>query len=185
MRQLAKAEALGYLLRQMMAMVGYRPAVALSAALVSFACGGLPPRVVNPTLPLDEHRATQLINEAFRADHEHPVQGRDLPLSETEALHVDVNAQNRKYGVAYVTGQERSLLGAMLPPRDPAMGDALQLVSGLGPDDNARVLVLEDSDYVFDDHVGGAHEASSLSAELKLKRDVHDFLVRAHAEKWP
>ena len=36
-----------------------------------------------------------------------------------------------------------------------------------------------------DPRVGEAHEASSLTAELKLKRDVHDFLVRAHAEKWP
>ncbi len=166
-------------------MVGYRPALALGAALVSLACGGLPPRVVNPSQPLDEHRAVQLINEAFRDEHEHPVLGGSLPLSETRALHVDVNAQNRKYGVAYVTGQERELLGPMLPPRDPAMGDALQLVSGLGPDDNARVLVLEDGDYVFDEHGPKANEASSLTAEAKLKRDVRDFLIRAHAEKWP
>jgi len=44
---------------------------------------------------------------------------------------------------------------------------------------------LQDTDYVFDDHLGEAHESSTLTAELKLKRDVHDFLVRAHGEKWP
>ena len=66
-----------------------------------------------------------------------------------------------------------------------AMGDALQLVSGLGEDGDARVLVLRDSDYQYDDHVGDEHEQPSLTAELKLKRDVHDFIVRAHAEKWP
>jgi hypothetical protein len=38
------------------------------------------------------------------------------------------------------------------------MGDALQLVSGLGPDGDARVLVLQDSDYMFEDHVGEATE---------------------------
>ena len=185
MRQLAKAEPLGYLLPQMMAMVGSRPALALGAALVSLACSGPPPRTVNPTRPLDERRAIQLIIEAFRDERDRPVQGNDLALSETQHLHVDVNAQDRKYGVAYVTAQERIALGSTLPPRDPAMGDALQLVSGLGSDEDARVLVLQDSDYAFDDHVGEAHEASSLTAELKLKRDVHDFLVRAHAEKWP
>jgi hypothetical protein len=108
-----------------------------------------------------------------------------LVLSETRNLHVDVNAQDRKYGVAYVTAKERLEMESLLPPRDPAMGDALQLVSGLGADEDARVLVLQDLDYSFDDHVGEAHEASTLTAELKLKRDVHDFLVRAHVEKWP
>jgi hypothetical protein len=169
----------------MMAMVGYRPALALGAALLSLACGGLPPRTVNPTRPLDERRAIQLIIEAFREEQDHPVRGAELPLSDTQKLHVDVNAQDRKYGVAYVTAQERAALGNTLPPRDPAMGDALQLVSGLGAEENARVLVLQDSDYSFDDHEGAAHEASTLTAELKLKRDVHDFLVRAHSEKWP
>lgn len=170
-------------------MLGSRPALALGAALVSLACGAPPPRSVNPTRPLDERRAIELIIEAFREDHDRPIRGADLVLSDAPtlhvALHVDVNAQERKYGVAYVTAAERSALGSTLPPRDPAMGDALQLVSGLGADNDARVLVLQDSDYVFDDHVGEAHQASSLTAELKLKRDVHDFLVRAHSEKWP
>lgn len=168
-----------------MAKVGSRPALALGAALLSIACGGPPPRTVNPTRPLDERRAIELIIEAFRDEHDSPMQGPDVTLSETKKLHVDVNGQDRKYGVAYVTVSERLQLGAALPPRDPSMGDALQLVSGLGQDGDARVLVLEDTDYVYDDHVGEAHEASSLTAELKLKRDVHDFLVRAHTEKWP
>lgn len=184
-RQLAKAEALGYCLRRMSVMVGSRPALALGAALVSLACGGPPPRTVNPTRPLDERRAIELIVEVFREEHDRPVPGGDLALSATQHLHVDVSALSRKYGVAYVTGAERIELAQSLPPRDPVMGDALQLISGLGTDGDARVLVLQDSDYPFDDQVGVAHEASSVTAELKLKRDVHDFLVRAHAERWP
>ena len=166
-------------------MVGSRSALALGAALVSLACSGPPPRTVNPTRPLDERRAIELIIEAFRDEQDRPVRGGDLQLSDTQTLHIDVNAQDRKYGVAYVTAPERIALGSTLPPRDPAMGDALQLVSGLGADSAARVLVLQDSDYAFDDHLGEAHESSTLTAELKLKRDVHDFLVRAHSEKWP
>jgi len=167
-------------------MVGSRPALALVAALVSLACGGGPsPRSVNPTRPLDERRAIELIVEAFRDEHDRAVPGGTLSLSEAQTLHVDVNGQDRKYGVAYITASERITLGTTLPPRDPAMGDALQLVSGLGADGDARVLVLQDTDYVYDDHVGAGHEASSFAAELKLKQDVHDFLVRAHTEKWP
>jgi len=166
-------------------MVGYRPALALVATLVSLACSGPPPRTVNPTRPLDERRAIEVIIEAFRDEHDRAVPGGDLTLSDTQSLHVDVNGQDRKYGVAYVTAGERIALGTTLPPRDPAMGDALQLVSGLGADGDARVLVLQDYDYMFDDHVSKAHEASSFTAELKLKRDVHDFLERAHKEKWP
>jgi hypothetical protein len=169
----------------MLAMVGSRPALALGAALVSLACSGPPPRTVNASRPLDERRAIELIIEAFRDEHDRAVPGGSLMLSDSQRLHVDVNGQDRKYGVAYVTATERIALGTMLPPRDPAMGDALQLVSGLGTDGDARVLVLQDSDYAFDDHVGETHEPSSITAELKLKRDVHDFLVRAHNEKWP
>lgn len=169
----------------MKAMVGSRAALALGAALVSLACSGPPPRSANPTRPLDERRAIELIIEAFRDEHDRPVPGHDLELSDAQKLHIDVSGQEHQYGVAYVTATERAKLGTTLPARDPAMGDALQLVSGLGTDGDARVLVLQDSDYAFDDHVGEAHEASSMTAELKLKRDVHDFLVRAHTEKWP
>jgi len=163
----------------MLAKVRSRLALALLAALVSLACGGPPPRIVNPTRPLDEQRAIELIIQVFHDEKDRPVPGHDLVLSETHRLHVDVNAQDHKYGVAYVTAQERMDLGSTLPPRDPTMGDALQLVSGLGSDEDARVLVMQDWDYAFD------NQASSLTAELKLKRDVHDFLVRAHVEKWP
>jgi len=66
--------------------------------------------------------------------------------------------------------------------RDPTKGDALQLVSGIGPDSDARVCVLYDSEYLYDDHVGEAHEKSTTTAELKLRRDARDFLVYAHRE---
>ena len=165
-------------------MVGSRPALALAAALVSLACSGPPPRTVNPSRPLDERRAIELIGDAFRDEHDRGVPGGSLALSDTQSLHVDVNGQDRKYGVAYVTAAERISLGTTLPPRDPAMGDALQLVSGLGADGDARVLVLQDTDYMYDERAIEG-DAGSVATELRLKRDVHDFLVRAHKEKWP
>ncbi len=65
------------------------------------------------------------------------------------------------------------------------MGDALQLVSGLGDDGDARGLVLRDSDYLYDEQGGTQNERPSLGAEQRGARDVHDFGQRAHVEKWP
>ena len=158
---------------------------ALPVLLLVAACGGPPPRPPNPTRALDERRAIELIVQAFREEGDHPVPGNDVAISEVKRLHVDVASRGRKYGVAYVTSAERLDLGSALPEKDPTMGDALQLVSGLGEDGDARVLVIRDADYTYDDHVGAEHEASALTAELKLKRDIRDFIVRAHTENWP
>lgn len=154
-------------------------------ATLTLACGGPPPRTANPTRPLEERRALDVIAEAFRQENETPVPGGDVSLSLQSRLHVDVQAGGKRFGVAYVTAKERAELGRALPARDPSMGDALQLVSGLGTDGDARVCVLYDSDYLYDDQVGEAHEKSTLTAELKLRRDVRDFLVIAHRERLP
>ena len=155
----------------------------LSTGMLS--CGSPPPRAPNPTRPLDERRAVEIILQAFRDERDAPVRGHPVPLAPGKTLEVDVASQGKKYGVAYVTSNERTELGAALPARDPSMGDALQLVSGAGDQGDARILVLHDADYVYDDQVGEEHEETTVTAELKLRRDVRDFLVRAHAEKWP
>lgn len=165
-----------------MAVDGRLPVV---LALLAFACSSPEPRAPNPTRALDERRAIEIILAAFADERDRPVPGRMVHLAQGQELEVDVSSQGRKYGVAYVTANERAKLGAVLPPRDPSMGDALQLVSGLGDDTDARVLVLQDSSYLYDDHVGEEHRETTVTAELKLRRDVRDFLVRAHAEKWP
>ena len=170
---------LGYLFGPMKAWLG------LACTLV--ACGGgPPPRAPNPTRPLDEPRAIEVIIQAFREEKDRPVPGSTIALTESKQIHIDVGAAERKYGVAYVTAAERLELGSALPEKDETMGDALQLVSGLGDDGDARVLVLRDGDYLYDENGGSdPNERPALSAELKLKRDVHDFLVRAHVERWP
>jgi hypothetical protein len=154
-------------------------------ALLAIACSSPEPRTANPTRPLDERRAIEIILAAFADERDHPVPGRIVRLAQGQELEVDVAAQGKKYGVAYVTTNERARLGSVLPPREPNMGDALQLVSGLGDDGDARVLVLQDTSYLYDDHIGEEHRETTVTAELKLRRDVRDFLVRAHAEKWP
>jgi hypothetical protein len=148
-------------------------------------CAGPPPRTANPTRPLDERRAVEIIIRAFHEERDRPVPGRKVELTADKRLEVDVGAQGKKYGVAYVSLNERVTLGSALPPRDPAMGDALQLVRGLGAEADARILVLHDSEYQYDDQLGTERTVTSITAERKLERDVRDFLVRAHAERWP
>jgi hypothetical protein len=36
-----------------------------------------------------------------------------------------------------------------------------------------------------DDLAGVSHSSTEIAAELKLARDVRDFLVKAKAEQWP
>ena len=127
----------------------------------------------------------EIIIGAFRDERDRPVPGRKVELVDGKLLEVDVGSEGKKYGVAYVTAGERMALGSALPPRDPAMGDALQLVRGERQEADARILVLHDNEYMYDDQVGTEHEASTITAERKLARDIRDFLVRAHAERWP
>jgi hypothetical protein len=159
--------------------------VGLALGWAGSGCSSPPPRSANPTRPLDERRAVEIIIRTFKDEKDRPVPGRKMDLGDGKLLEIDVGSDGKKYGVAYVTPQERLELGMALPPRDPARGDALQLVAGLGDDADARVLVLHDTEYTYDDHVGREHEASSITAERKLTRDVRDFLVKAHAEGWP
>jgi len=171
------------------ALSGARPTRLLWSALVAVAavsaCGGPPPRTANPTRALDERRAVDIIVRAFHEEHDRPAPGRKIELADGSMLEVDVSSQGKKYGVAYVSANERHQLGPALPARDPSMGDALQLVNGTGPDQDARVLMLHDADYLYDDQIGTEREASTITAERKLARDVRDFLVHAHAERWP
>jgi len=159
--------------------------IALATVLLGAACGGPPARGPNPTKPLDERRAQQIIADVFRSERTPAVAGRKLQVAEGKLLEVDIGASANKYGVAYVTGSERADLGNALPQPAPGQEESLQLVRGAGADADARVLVLYDTAYKYDDQVGTEHEETVLTAERKLARDVRDFLVQARAQRWP
>jgi hypothetical protein len=156
----------------------------LSALLALAACGGPPAKNANPERALDERRAVQIIAQAFHDEHDSPTPGHAIKVADGKTLDVDVFSEGHKYGVAYVTVNEQQQLGSALPQRKPELGDALQLVRGTGEDADAKILILHDSDYRYDDQVGTTHEETTITAERKLARDVRDFLVRAHSERW-
>jgi hypothetical protein len=153
--------------------------------VLTAGCGSPPPHAPNPTRPLDERRAIEIISAAFREENERGATGRSIGLGSGKELTVDVTAVGKQYGVAYVTANERHALGMAVPEVQPGMEDALHLVRGTRGDSEARILVLQDTDYLYDDQVGEDHEATVVTAEGKLDRDVRDFIVRAHTEKWP
>src|SRR5688500_10750214 len=97
--------------------LSFLPQALCAAILCGIACSGPPPRTANPTRPLDERRDIELIVEAFKEERDHAVPGGDVNMAEGKKLHVDVTAQGRRYGVAYVTGAELRILGPVFQAR--------------------------------------------------------------------
>lgn len=159
--------------------------VALGACLTGLACGSPPPRPPNPTVPLAERRALEIITRTLKREKDGVVFGRVVNLVGGKPLTVDVTAAGHKWGIAYVTSSERHALGTAVPVPAPGMEDALHLVRGTGNDFDSKILVLHDTNYLYDDQVGEEHQATILTAEAKLERDVRDFALRAHTERWP
>src|SRR4051794_33415120 len=75
-------------------------------------CSGGEARAPNPTRPLDERRAVEVIRRAMREDRVDPAPGRDVQLSPSgKTMHIDVGVQNREYGIAYITQEDAHQLG--------------------------------------------------------------------------
>jgi hypothetical protein len=126
-----------------------------------------------------------VIAEAYRESGMTPSPGRDVRLTTGRTVRVDVGTEGRKYGVAYLTSVDQSSLDAKndLPPHTP--GGDLPVVQGAGPDADAVILLLFADDYQDDDFVGAGHQATGITAERKLARDVRDFLAQARLRKLP
>ncbi len=162
-----------------------RFATASLLALVS-ACGGQEAKHPNPMRPIDERRAIPIIAQAYADSGESAAEGRDIKLATGKMLHVDVGTIGHKYGVAYLTTGDISALDAKtdLPPHVAGSSD-LPIVTGGGSDADTIVLVLFADDYQYDDLAGEQHEATTITAEKKLTRDVRDFLVQARSKNLP
>ena len=92
--------------------------------------------------------------------------------------------EDHQYGVAYLTDNDRaSSDGDRLPKRE-GKSTKLLVARGVGKATGAVVLILYDTDYLFDDQVGEEHEQTAITAEGMIQRDVTDFLVAAKTEKW-
>ncbi len=158
---------------------------AASLAVSLVGCGPPEARAPNPMRPIDEGRAVKLIAQAMSAEGIQPAAPRTVSLSGATSVVLDVGAQGRQIGVVYLTASDLHELGDNPLAKRPSVGSELIVRGGEGPDDGMHVVVLYASDYVYDDNVGEDREATAITAENKLDRDVRDFVIIARKNHWP
>jgi hypothetical protein len=135
----------------------------------------------NPTKPLDERRALEIIQRAVRAEGGTPAPGRDEKLpSSGKTLHIDVGVQGKRYGIAYVTTDEAEALAGSIPTPNKK-DEKLKLVPG-GDDGKTHILLLFQQNYLYDDLAGEVHEQTMITTENAVARDVRDFMTYARSK---
>jgi hypothetical protein len=159
---------------------------ALTLVLSLLGCGAPPPRTPNPTKPVSDRRAQELIAKGLHKEKVDPDEGRDVKTTSGALVHIDVGVSGHKYGVAYLTENDMAKDDAdKLPKKDPKRPRALVVAQGSGKGESTTmILLLFDRDYLFDDQVGEEHEQTSITAEASIERDVRDFVVQAKANDW-
>ena len=144
---------------------------ALALGVATLACSGSQTGPETVLKPIEERRARAVIEEAITSAGMQPKAPRVLKLNDGSELSEEMGIEGGPYGIAYVTSIEEKKLGSSIPERDPR-GDQLRLVQASG---GAVVLLIYQLNYRYD--AGDTHTASIVTAERKLKRDVHDFLT--------
>src|SRR4051812_24465929 len=89
---------------------------ALGLALSVGGCDPPPARAPNPTRPLDERRAIEVIRQAIQNEGEKPAPGRDIKLADGTPIHLDVSVEGHAYGIAYISLDDAQKLGSAIPP---------------------------------------------------------------------
>jgi hypothetical protein len=133
---------------------------------------------------MDEPRAQDVIAKTFQSEGVDAEPNRTITLVASHPIKLEVAATGHKFGVVWLTRDLARELAALLPKHDGDEG-ALVVLDGVGADSGAHALALWETDYMTDDLAGAAHASTEIAAELKLTRDVRDFLVKAKAEQWP
>lgn len=157
-------------------------AAALASTIGALGCGPSAVRAPNPTRPLDERRAIEVIRRAVQNQGAVPAPAREVKLSTGKELHLDVSVQGHDYGIAYITLDDAQKLGSAIPPPN-RKDERLRLVRG-GDDGETHVVLLYQDNYLYDDQVGEAHEQTTITAERALSRDVEDFITHARTQKY-
>jgi hypothetical protein len=161
-------------------------AFALSLLTSGVGCSAPPPKSANPTKPVPERRAHEIIGRAVRKKKMTPVEGHEITSQLGGKLRADVVVQEHKWGVAFLTANDLAQETAEpLPKKDAKRPNALVVVDAVNKEDAGRkVLVLFERDYLYDDQVGEDHEQTMITAESAIERDVTDFLVQAGVQGW-
>jgi hypothetical protein len=157
-----------------------------ATALVTIALFGCSPgeaKAPNPTRPLDERRALEVIQQAVKNEGVAPAAGRDVKLTgNAKDIHIDVGVEGKEYGIAYITEDDAKKLGDAIPSPNKK-DERLRLVRS-GDDGETRIVLLYQDNYLYDDLAGEDHSQTTISCERALTRDVQDFITHARTQKY-
>jgi hypothetical protein len=158
-------------------------AAALAFAASLAGCGPGEVKAPNPTRPLDERRAIEVIRRAIAAEGARPAAERDVTLSTSnKPIRIDVSIQGHEFGVAYITREDAGKLGDAIPPRNQK--DERLRLARAGQDGETRIVLLYQDNYLYDDLIGETHEATTITCERSLARDVQDFITHARTQRY-
>ena len=154
-----------------------------AGSALSLGCSGPDVRAPNPTRPLDERRAIEVIRRALQQEGVDPGPSREVKIQPSgKTLKIDVGVRDHDYGIAYITSEDAHELGDAIPP--PNKKDERLRILRAGDDGETRVVVLYQDNYLYDDLAGEQHEQTTIQVESQLTRDVQDFLVHAKSQKY-
>lgn len=161
-------------------------ALSFSMLVIGPGCSPPPAKSANPTKPVPERRALEVIGRAVRKKKMTPVEGHEITTQLGGKLRADVILQEKKWGIAFMTANDLTAEDAKpLPQKDSKRPNALVVVDAVNKEDaGLKVLVLFESDYLYDDQLGEEREQTMVTAENAIGRDVTDFLVQAGAQGW-
>lgn len=156
----------------------------LLVAGLSLGCEPPPVKTApNPTRTLDERRAIEVIRNAVAAEGARPAPAREEKLTNKDkTVRVDVSIEGKKYGIVYVSDDDKASLGDSIPPPN-AKDESLKIVRA-GDDGSIVLVLLYQTNYRYDDLVGEGHEQTVITAENELTRDARYAVVGAQTRKW-
>jgi hypothetical protein len=138
--------------------------------------GGRGPSEAPELLAVSEARALEIIGEVLREESVARGASFAIAIGPQTQLEVDVRLASSRFGIEWISPQDRADLGAAVP--EPASGGQLRIVPGYGDDASAQVLALEHTSYRYanDREAVQSGIPGALEAEGRLRRDVRDFL---------
>ncbi len=131
---------------------------------------------------LTETRVMTLIGETLSEANMELGATFAVDVAAPDPLRVDVRVADSRFGIEWVSAQDRANLGDDLPAPPP--GGELQILPGHGEDEDVEVLLLDAQRYRYHPERDAVYEgaASSSEAEDRVRRDVHDFLEYARGQ---
>jgi hypothetical protein len=161
---------------------GFQAGLVVVFAWLVAACGPPNAKTALAKRPIDEGRAAKIIAESLQKEGLQAAGPKVITIA-GKKLTLDVTIDGKKYAVVYLSPNDQVELGdSSITKKKQLPGDPLRIETGSSDDGMYHFVVLYATDYQYDDNEGHEHEATVITAEGKLDRDVRDFVMIARRE---